>query len=113
MKKIAHLLLLIITPLLLVGAGAMYPSTLGTRTLGSHYVSPNVSNYSFALYTDVPASVIALRITPLNNDPEIKKWCFDTRLCSIDDYVYDTSQDYILYAGANGVGGYLFWEPNN
>lgn len=115
MRKIAYLLLLIIVSVLLIGAGRMYPSMIGATVPagGSSFnVTPTSTNYIFAFSADQSVSVISMRITPTNQDPEYKKWCYNTRSCEITDYNYDTSQDYIIYAGASGVGGYLLWEPN-
>ena len=111
MKKIAHIILLLIAPILLLGAGMMYPSSLGTTTLGSHYVSPSDTKYIFSVSLDATVPVIAMRITPTNGDPEEKHWCFDTNACSLNSYTYDTSEDYIIYASGGTTTGYLLWEP--
>ncbi|WP_020402513.1 hypothetical protein [Gracilimonas tropica] len=97
---------------------ASYPSMIGTNVDApgeSFYVSPMSEGYMFSFDTyGVQAETISLRVTPLNGDPEIKTYCFYETSCTMDlsNYDFDTSSDYIIWAGATGTSGYLFFEPN-
>ncbi|MFY0698868.1 MAG: hypothetical protein JXR11_13500 [Balneola sp.] len=114
-NTILSTLTIALVSVLFLGFAFTYPSNLSQSVNpdGSFYVTPSQSSYFFSFSSSVQSDVIHLRVTPTNGDPELKEYCFDAKNCSLDlsNYSFDTSSDYIIYAGA-GNGGYFIFEEN-
>ncbi len=99
---------------LLFGFAFMNPDSASgpTNNSTSHLITPSQARYMFAASTSSQSDVIALRVTPLNGDPEIKKYCHYATSCQMDlsGYNFDTSSDYYIFAGSTQSGYFLF-EP--
>ncbi len=113
-KKISVIFVSLLVAFVFMGFAVLHPSNLGKNVNpnGSFYVTPSQSKYVFSLSSQTQSSIIALRVTPLNGDPEIKEWCYNSSSCSMDlsSYNFDTSSDYIIFAHADNGGYFIFEE---